>query len=89
MTTKKPRPLTIHDENGRTLETEYQIAGAFTRKFEKQFQMSEKEEFDFDQEFALGINAEWQNRKPPPIEEATPKKMAEEDTIKKHSHLKT
>ena len=48
MTTKRPRPLTIQDGNGRTLETEHQIAGAFAQKLEKQFQISEEEDTDFD-----------------------------------------
>ena len=74
-------PLTIKDGNGRTLETEHQIAGAFAHKLEKQFQISEEEDADFDQEFALGINAEWQNRKPPTIDEATPEDMGDEGTL--------
>ena len=68
MTTKKKKkknPLTIQDENGRTHETEHQIAKAFARKLEKQFQIYEGEDVDFDQEFTLGINAELRNRKPP------------------------
>ena len=81
VTSKKPRPLTIQDENGRTLETEHQIAGAFARKLEKQFQISEGKDVDFDLEFAFRINAEWQNRKPSPIEETTPEEMGEEGTI--------
>ena len=43
----------MQDGNGRTLETERQIAGAFAQKLEKQFQISEEEDADFDQEFAL------------------------------------
>ena len=47
------------------------------QKLEKQFQISKEEDADFDQEFALGINAEWQGRKPPTIEEDTPEEMGE------------
>ena len=42
------------------------------KKLEKQFQISEEEDADFDQKFAFGINAEWQDRKPPMIDEAFP-----------------
>ena len=59
MTTKKPRLLTIQEGNGRVLETEDQIAGAFARKLEIQFQISEEENADLDHEFAIGINTEW------------------------------
>ena len=46
---------------------EHQIAGDFAKKIQKQFGISEEEDADFDQEFAFGINAEWQNRKSSPI----------------------